>query len=56
MHPLPSWHLAWKQIVEADVYVMFYAKLSYPQIRQNYTGTVEHKVGEAQLKCFKNVA
>lgn len=55
MHPLPSWPLAWKQIVEADVYAMVYTKLSYPQMCQNYTGTVENKVGEAQLKCFEKV-
>jgi len=48
--------LAWKQIVEADEYVTFYAKLSYPQMLQNYTSTAKHKVGAAQLKCFQKVA
>lgn len=55
MHPLHRWHLAWKQLVEA-IDAIFYAKLSYPQICQNNTGAVEHKVGEAQLKCFNEVA
>lgn len=45
--PPPHWHLACKQIVEADVYVTFYAKLSYPQVLQIYTGTAEHKVDGA---------
>lgn len=56
MHPPPPGHLAWKQIVEANVYVTFYAKLSYPQMLWNNTSTAEHKVGGTQLKCFKEVA